>query len=467
MTELKSIRAFAAAGLPAGKTGTFNPARRKTLKNACRAASKITCSTRNEHDAKAILPEPRSVKKQFPISFLRAVKIYTCAFFPFSADEPFFARDSGLLCMALRALGHDSKVIMPKFPEGQENNDPESVIRASMGELRDPQWWRSLGVESVAFICWGFKEHTPIISAAREGGAKTCAILDSNCNGFPYFDFFSTIRSTWRKGFLSEFLPRRTIGTAARMVVFFIRGLFSNYHAYVQVRTADVSAYNSPSALARSKRRARIFGGRDILPRMLLMGYPIPDVPHPLPLEQRKQKVVAVARWDAVRTKRPDLLMQVAERLVGRTNTVAFEIIGNLSDKMRIWHDRLPAKLKSRIVLAGVQPSKKVTEALGESMILYCTSAFEGMPLPVAEALCCGCTVVGLSTDDVPELAWAFHDGDGTPVHNDSIEEHVVALLGEIEMWQMGKRKPLESAKKWSLWFSANSYAKRLVSRVS
>jgi hypothetical protein len=198
------------------------------------------------------------------------MKIYTCAFLPFAADAPFFARDSGLLCKALVQLGHDSKVIMPGFPDGRPN-DSDAVIRGSMTELRDPNWWRSLRIEAVAFICWGFREHTPIIRAAAEGGVTTCAIFDSNCNGFPYFDFFSTIRSNWRKGYLSESIPERVLGTMARMSVFFVKGLYQNYHAYNQARAAHLSAYNSQSSFERAKRRARIFGGHEIIPSMRLI----------------------------------------------------------------------------------------------------------------------------------------------------------------------------------------------------
>ena len=228
------------------------------------------------------------------------MKIYTCAFLPFAADEPFFARDSGQLCKALVQLGHDSKVIMPGFPDGRPN-DSDAVIRGSMTELHDPNWWRSLRIEAVAFICWGFREHTPIIRAAAEGGVTTCAVFDSNCNGFPYFDFFSTIRSNWRKGYLSETILKRVVGTLARMSIFLVKGLFQNYHAYAQARAAHLSAYNSRSSFERAKRRARIFGGHEIIPSMRLMGYPIPDGFAPQPAEKRIKKMVAVARWDAVR----------------------------------------------------------------------------------------------------------------------------------------------------------------------
>jgi glycosyltransferase involved in cell wall biosynthesis len=351
---------------------------------------------------------------------------------------------------------------MPTFPDGRPN-DTDSVVRGTISNLNDPRWWRSLKIDAVAFICWGFAEHTPIIHAAREGGIKTYAIFDSNCSGFPYFNFFSTIRSTWRKGYLSESTPKRIFGTAARISVFLVQGLISNYQAYIQARTADLSGYNSQSSFERAKRSACIFGGKKVISTMHLMGYPIPDTFSPQPFEKRIKKVVAVARWDATRHKRPDILMKVAEQLTKKDSSVVIEIFGRLPEKMIGWHERLPETIKPRITLSGVQTSSRVTKSIGESMILYCPSAMEGVPLPVVEGLCGGCSVVGLKTDDVPGLAWAFQEGDGTPIHVDTVEEHVTALLKELNNWKNGERSPLYISTKWSEWFSASSYAKRLV----
>jgi hypothetical protein len=58
-----------APGSPrAGKTGAPFPDSAKSPKNVLDAGSHTYKLAGNEPDAKAILPEPRSVKKQFPIS---------------------------------------------------------------------------------------------------------------------------------------------------------------------------------------------------------------------------------------------------------------------------------------------------------------------------------------------------------------------------------------------------------------
>lgn len=364
--------------------------------------------------------------------------------------------------MALRSLGHESKVVMPALP-GNQPDESDLVVRGTMAELANPEWWKALNIDAVTFICWGFKEHTPIICAAKRAGIKTCAIFDGSCSGFPYFEVFGNIRGLWRKGFLSEPFPKRILGTAVRTIVFAAQGLVSNYHAARQSRAADISGYNTRSSLARAKRRVRLFFGREATSNMLLMAYPIPDAFLPLPREKRKERIVAVARWDAVRHKRPHVLMKVVEELLAQQPSLCFAIYGITPEYMVEWHDNLADNIQARVTLAGVQSSRTVSSAIGESMILYCPSAMEGLPLPVAEALCGGCTVVGLDTDDISGLAWALQEGDGTSVLSDSVAAHVAAVVEELNKWRNGQREPSKIAEKWAQWFSVPFFCRRLI----
>ena len=391
------------------------------------------------------------------------MKIFTCAVEAFNADAHFFSRDAGLLCLTLRDLGQESKVVLPAEPEHPEF-DSDLVVRASVAELANPEWWKSLGIEAVAFVCEPVKATTPMIRAAKQAGLKTCVVYDSSNGCFPYFGFFSFIRCCWRKGLLSESIPRKFFGTVARTLVFGAKGLLSNYHAAVQSRIPDISAYNSPNSLARAQRRERIFFGGAPGSNMLVLGYAVfNNTFQPLPLAQRKEKVVAVARWNAVRHKRPHLLMKVVEGVLARDNSVSFEIYGIAPDYMARWHEHLPAPIKARVTLGGWQSIQTVASAIRESMILYCPSASEGLPCPVVEALCAGCTVVGLDTEDIPGLNWALREGDGTGTRKDSVDAHVAAVIEELGKWRKGQHEPVSSAKKWSQWFSAPEVCRHLI----
>src|SRR5882762_3884059 len=113
------------------------------------------------------------------------MKIYTCAVQPFTTEPHFFARDSGLMCLTFRELGHESRVIVPARPGYKDESD--LVVRASMDALTDANWWKNLRIDAVAFSCEAFKEFMPMVRAANGSGTKTCVVFDSSNELYPYF----------------------------------------------------------------------------------------------------------------------------------------------------------------------------------------------------------------------------------------------------------------------------------------
>ena len=390
------------------------------------------------------------------------MKIHTCALMPFAADDSFFTRDSGLLCRTLQDLGIKSQVVMP----AREGTDPDDVIRVSPEEFIDPAWWRSLGIDAVIFITWGFKQHTPVLHAARAAGIRTCAIIETCGNPFPYGEIPATIRTFWRKGKFIERLPKRLAGTCARALIASILGIANQYHRSVQISVPHIAAFDTPSGMERCLRVARFFPWIDWQARPLLLGYPIPDFFSPRPTEERRSNIVAIARWDALRHKRPHVLMHMINHVAAIHPTVTFEIFGRLIPAMEQWHAALPAGARERVYLRGIQPSASISEAIGSSQILYCPSASDGIPLAVVEGLCGGCSVVGLKTKDIAGLYWAVGDGDGSFAVDDSTTSHATAILTELEAWRLDLRDPMGISEKWKKWFSASIVAKKIISLI-
>jgi glycosyltransferase involved in cell wall biosynthesis len=126
------------------------------------------------------------------------------------------------------------------------------------------------------------------------------------------------------------------------------------------------------------------------------------------------------------------MLMNVIVRVLQLHPTVTFDIFGRQIPAIERWHSELENSLRDRVCIHGVRPSADVMKALSSSQILYCPSVEEGVPLSVVEALCGGCTVVGLGSPAVPGLFWAFLEDDGGAAHNDSIEAHAEALITEL-----------------------------------
>jgi glycosyltransferase involved in cell wall biosynthesis len=102
-------------------------------------------------------------------------------------------------------------------------------------------------------------------------------------------------------------------------------------------------------------------------------------------------------------------------------------------------------------------------DAIRSSQILYCPSVEEGVPLPVVEALCGGCSVAGLGTPSVPGLYWAISEGYGSAALNDSIAAHADAVISELTAWEDGRRDSKMISQHWKYWFSSREVAKRII----
>ena len=391
------------------------------------------------------------------------MKIYTCAFSPFLADESFFSRDSGLLCRTLQTLGVTSKVIMPH----RDGEDPDDVLRVNMNKLRDVEWWKSLNIDGVIFIAWGIRSHTKVIQAARRAGIRTCALFDLNGDPYPYGDFLVKPRLLWQKSKFVDKFPMRLVGTLIRLFVCGVRGATRVYSRSVQINAAHFAAFQTPSTMDRCLRASRLFPWIKKKSTPLVMGYAIPEVSIISESSPRRQNVVAAARWDATRHKRPYMLMRVFSKVAETNNDVSFDIYGRTTSDLESWHSKLEVSIRQRIILHGVRPSAEVMQSIRKSQILYCPSVEEGVPLPVIEALCCGCTVVGLEQPSVPGLYWGISEGHGTGAKNDSVSAHASAILTELSNWSKGARSPDTISNYWRKWFSCENVAERFIKLLS
>ncbi len=135
--------------------------------------------------------------------------------------------------------------------------------------------------------------------------------------------------------------------------------------------------------------------------------------------------VVVVARLDAV--KRLDVFLRVVAEAAQRVPSIRAAIVGDGPCRHEL--QRLAAELgvSNRVVFAGFQPD--IAPWLGRARVFLLTSASEGLPLSVLEAMTFGLPVV---VSDVGELRDCVRDGlNGcrVPAGDVSAYAHSVASL--------------------------------------
>jgi len=387
---------------------------------------------------------------------------FTCTPVRFKGDHTFFARDSGLLCKGFQEIGVACKAIMPGPP--MEDDQVEDLIRTDYRNLEDPGWWETLGGEGVVFYGWGSGKYVKIVRAIKQAGLVLVSHMDT-AGMLGVLNGFSTYAKTvWR---VSRGEHRNGLAGllhfAARLVYATSVGLIGNDRTRARhLKQADWIGAITPVALERIRKVCRIYGGDFLAGRVQLVPHPNATCMVPDPSLPKERLVVGVGRWDDPYVKGTDLLLATAERLLQQDAHVCFEIYGRMREDMHGWHQNLPVAIRDRVKLMGVVRNSLVSQALQRARVEICTSLRESYHIVSAEALCCGCSVVGPDVAEIPGMKW-FTDGPFGRMAGRTADGMAEAVLAELADWDAGRRSAEVIAAHWSVILHAPQVAERIL----
>lgn len=388
------------------------------------------------------------------------MKIFTCALRPFETNDSFFARDSGLLCRSLQTIGVESKVVLPAL--GHKDEFPcLDAIRPSATEIRSVDWWKSLEIDGVAIITWGHAEDTPIILAAKSAGIIIILVTDDGEG--KRTDPKVLFKDTWRRLYHKSRLTK-CVEAFLKFPPLYAWLFWKKSGRLEQYRHGDLVtcwtkriADNVKDGLKAKYPKSE---------QKFLLGYPsstsvIPryDTGQIIKLPQ----IVAVARWDAIKHKRPQFLIHSCEAILRKHPTVQIHIFGKLIPFMTEAVDAFPDHYRERITLHGFCKNPIILQCMAESQVAVCPSASDCGPVPMAEALCHGCTIVGGGN----VAHWAAELGYGTPVISDTSSSFADAVIEELSKWKRGTYDPDEISTIWKEHYSAIRFVEEIRDFVS
>ena len=385
----------------------------------------------------------------------------TCTPKRFIGTERFFARDSGLLCRGFQEIGVECQAVMlgPRMDDDVDGD----LIRADLVNLEDVDWWRLQGVEGVVFYGWGSGEYTRIARAIKEAGLLLISHLDAGgvlsvLNGIPEY-----AGNAWRASNGSHgSRVARVLRVAARVCLAGTWGLVrTDWGRARHLRCADVIGAVSPIAKSRIQRVCRFYGGRALMDRVRLIPHPIAPYMGFDEAVTKERLVVAVGRW-CDPPKGGPLLISSLGTLLGSDASVCAEIYGEVSPAMKSWHASLARDHRDRVLLKGVVANKDLPEVYSRASVSLCTSVSESFHIASAEALCCGCSVVGPDVPELPSMKW-FTDGPFGAIGERSPEGLTRAVLSELEDWDAGRRDARRISAHWRALLSAPRVAESIL----
>jgi len=323
-----------------------------------------------------------------------------------SVSGLFWHRDLGLLTKALRDLGHDAwLVIHPDFktPSNTKNSAPPisqvPVIWAAPCDVRNPFWWQRHKPDLVILGLWTRPKYDPIRRAALS--ATSCIIERADSDGMRTascglrayaqrrFDYFRDRSSSW-PGWIS--LPAAGIYALVQILL----SPLMEYRLWKTLRLISCLTLETPQSLRRWQDLARRIGADPV--RMRFVPHPVQThLFHAKSSVHKKNQTVSVGRWESYQKNLPALRQRLITYLADHPNWRSL-VVGS----------GLPAQSgHSRIRYLPPQPPKKLARLMQESKIFLFSSRYESFCLAAAEAMSCGCRVLGPSGLD----ATRFYDG--------------------------------------------------------
>lgn len=174
----------------------------------------------------------------------------------------------------------------------------------------------------------------------------------------------------------------------------------------MQERIAFTPTWMDPDAFRPASEAARERGKAEMNQRL---GFP-PDA----------FVLVTVGRLD--RQKNPLLLLDAFTRLHEAIPALRLLFIGDGVLRAQLEERIAAAGLEARVRLAGVQPPQVIAEHLQAADMFVLSSAYEGMPIVVLEALATGLPVTAM---DVGEVSRAVHPG----INGELVSRHDAGAL--------------------------------------
>lgn len=383
-------------------------------------------------------------------------RIYTAVFRSWYPSYAWFGRDSGLVTEGLRSISVDSKLVILDTPGMPQD---ERFLPATREQFTTPDFWKSLKLDAVVLQGGGDAGIDPVSRAIKMSGAKLLLRLDTDGVVAPQVDPYLYCYNLWWWLAYHGKHPAllRTLGKAGLKMAF--PNQLGPGRILKRLQLGDFLLVESRIAAARLQRMLRRYGSSELTKRVIGLPIPVADVWYYKPEIPKENLIVSAARWyDAQKDARK--LITVLACILTHHPEFRAAIIGDGDELVKRLRRRYAPQLTDRISVTGRLPPEEISVYEQRAKIFLCSSRAESMNIASAEALCCGCSVVG------PAEIAAMHDytsvNSGTLAWTRRTLDFADAVQSEITAWSLGRRDPVAISETFRSGLSPTKIATRI-----
>jgi glycosyltransferase involved in cell wall biosynthesis len=218
-------------------------------------------------------------------------------------------------------------------------------------------------------------------------------------------------------------------------------------------------AAESPIAAERIRRFMRQYCNP--IPKVVCIPHPVvEDYMHADASGPRENRIVSVGRWQAYQKNFP-LLLDVLEKFLEIHPDWEADIIGQLPKGWQPGARFTEGTSGRRIHFHNYMAHREISSIYKKSKIFFLSSRYESFNIAAAEALCCGCSVVG--PVDIASVPFFAGEASGTVACRQRRDHFLDALGAEVQAWETGQRNPERISQKWVATVGSVAVAKKFV----
>lgn len=364
-------------------------------------------------------------------------KIYTAVFRHWHEPYAWFGRDSGLVTEGLRRIGVDSRLVILQTPTMPHD---ERFLPASREQFLDSGFWKSLALDGVVLQGGADVGIDPVSAAIRESGTKLLLRLDTDGVVAPQVDPYLYCYNLWWWLAFHHRHPAWMLALGKAGLKTLFPNKFGPGRVIRRLLLGDFLLAESRIAAARLKRLLRTHGAVGAAERVVHL--PIPVAPEwNYPESTPKENIlISVARWNDAQKDAPKLIASLGS-VLKHNHEYRAVVIGNGKDLLRALVSKLAKGCEDRIELTGRLHHVEIPKYEQRAKIFICSSRAESMSISSAEALCCGCSVVGPA--EIASMHEYVSASSGTLAWTRRTNDFCDAVNAEIACWQAGQRDPV------------------------
>jgi glycosyltransferase involved in cell wall biosynthesis len=342
------------------------------------------------------------------------------------------------MVLTLRDMGYDAWLIARGDASTDTTGRP--VIAATLEDLGRPEWWQGQNPDAVVLSTGSAPRFDAMRKAALTATPRVVERLDTD--GIRSARLFTRQYFIRALGGYLDRLPAYARGlaplaAAARTGLLYAFPSLMDARSVETMRQLPALMAESPVAAERIQQMFETFSGARH--RVAMIPHPVNEGILHYDGTRKENQIITVGRWNTFQKDYPMLRKVLKGFLQRHPNWRAIVVGAGVPDADCAPRDGAGAWLE-RVTFHAKLNHEKLALEYNRSKIYLMVSRYESFCIAAAEALCCGCSVVGSS--EVPTSHYFAEEQSGRVASPRSLQTFLEALDGEVDSWAKGERDP-------------------------